>query len=493
MSSAMPPLVGTEAFAWSRTVGGVADLLDWQAQQRPSQVALVFGDSRLTYGALSSRCRAIAYQLAELGVRQGDKVALFFPNHVDYVASFFAVTGLGATVVPINSLLKSEEIAHIISDAQAKVLICYEEGLNEVYAALPYAADVKHVLVSSLDVVSEKTHVQTEHAHVISLTRSTEAPEFFPWTCRVNPATDLAVLVYTSGTTGKPKGAMLTHHNLLFTLHTALREFNITDRDCFLGVLPLCHIYGLVVVMLGIFSRGGTLVMMEKFEAKTTLKTIEQEKITFLPLVPAMYQFLLMEQEESPCNLSSVRVCLSGAAPLTGELKGRIEEVFGPSLVEGYGLTEVSSVVSVNTPNGLRKTGSVGLPIKDVTVAIISRDGEFLAPGQDNIGEIAVKGANIMLGYYQRQEATQEVFYKGWFLTGDLGYVDEEGYLFIVGRKKELIIRGGQNIYPREVEEVIARMPAVAEVAVVGVLDKFMGERVKAVVVVCPGQSLTDT
>src|SRR5262249_41592385 len=218
---------------------------------------------------------------------------------------------------------------------------------------------------------------------------------------------------------------------------------------------------------------------------------IQAEKVTLVPVVPAMYQFMLMELQKTKYDLGSVRVCLSGAAALPPELIERIETSFDAALIEGYGMTESSCIATVNPINGVRKPGSVGIPVESLKIEIFADDGRPLPPGADNVGEVALKGANVMRGYYRRPEATAECFRDGWFFTGDLGYTDEDGYLFLVGRKKELIIRGGQNIYPREVEEIILRMPEVAEVAVIGVPDQYMGERVKAVVALNAGATLS--
>jgi long-chain acyl-CoA synthetase len=254
----------------------------------------------------------------------------------------------------------------------------------------------------------------------------------------------------------------------------------------------MCHIYGLTVVMLGLLSKGGTLAIVDKFEAASALKLIETERVTLLPAVPAIYQFLLMELEKNEYDLSSLRACLSGGAPMPVEMFPRLVAKFPGDFLEGYGLTETSSVVAINPVDGVKKRGSVGVPLGTIEVAIVGPDGTHLPHTSEHIGEIAVRGGNVMRGYFGKPEATAECLKDGWFFTGDLGYRDEEGYLYIVGRTKEMIIRGGQNIYPREIEDVIMRLSEVAEVAVVGVADQYMGERVKAVIVLKPGKSLNE-
>src|SRR6185437_13951480 len=282
-----------------------------------------------------------------------------------------------------------------------------------------------------------------------------------------------------------PKGAILSHYNLLTSFPGRLDDlFGVTEEDRLLGALPMCHIFGVSVVILGSIGRACTLVILPKFEAKAMLETIERERITLTPAVPAMYQMMLYElsQPGAKFDLSSMRICWSGGAPLPVEIISAVEAKFGAPLIEGYGLTETACVSTINPLFGNRKPGSVGPAMPGVDVEIFDETGKILPFGADNVGEIAVRGCNVMLGYYNQPEATAEAVKDGWFFTGDLGFKDHDGYLWIVGRKKELIIRGGANIYPKEVEDVIAKLPGVREVAVIGVPDQFMGERVKAVI-----------
>ncbi len=487
----MPSVVQAETHAGFTQPQSIGELLSVIAQATPDKEALAFEGQRLTYRSLESRAYAVATQLSALGIKRGDRVGLLFPNQPGYVSSFFGGSGLGATIVPVNPLLKSEEIAHILSDSQATAIIVHESSLDELLKGLAGAPSVKHVVVSRTTAGSLPADTRTGAVDIIDL--ATDAPQITgKWTGAVDPKKDLALLVYTSGTTGKPKGAMLTHENMFSAIGCAQAALNLGSVDRFLAVLPLCHIYGLAVVMLGTIWRGGTLVVVEKFDPAGVLTTIQQEKVTLVPVVPAMYQFMLMELAKNKYDLSTVRVCLSGAAALPTELISCIEAAFGAPLIEGYGMTESSCIATVNPIDGVRKPGSVGVAVENLCVGIFAEDGRQLPSGADNIGEVALKGPNIMQGYYRRPEATQECFRDGWLFTGDLGYKDDEGYLYLAGRKKELILRGGQNIYPREVEEVIVRMPEVAEVAVFGVPDQYMGERVKAVVALVAGASLSD-
>jgi len=466
------------------TETAVADYLDLRARTHAHKEAINFEGQSHTYEQLRNQAACIARQLSQAGIGAGDKVGVMFPNHPHYVAAFFAVLGMGALVVPINPLLKSDEISHILSDSEATALLVHEKVLPEALNGLQQAVAIRTVIIDGTT-----SGINLPNLKVLELDAGTGEKQVSPhWPLPVKRE-DAALIVYTSGTTGKPKGAVLTHENLLSVFPGRLDLFDIDEKDRCLAVLPLCHIYGMTVVMIGTVSRAGTLVIQNKFEVKATLRLIEEQAVTITPLVPAMYQFLLMELEQTPTNMSSVRICFSGAAPLPPDLISRIEDKFGAPLIEGYALTETACVATINPLHGKRKPMSVGFAIPGVALEIMDDSGSIIQSSPDKIGEITIKGPNIMLGYYKQPVATAEVLKEGWFFTGDLGYKDEDGYVYIVGRKKEMIIRGGQNIYPREVEEVILRLTQVVEAAVVGVPDELMGERVKAFVV-CRDKSI---
>lgn len=476
-------------------VDGIARFLKKQAEAHPDSAAAIFEGQVFTYRELLHRAQGLSHLLLEGGLKKGDRVGVLFPNNPDFISAFFAVTELGGVVVPINPLLKSDEIAHILQDSHAHALVVHERCRSEVFQSLPELAELQHVFIlqyaPSPEEPDETAGGGSASLHCIDATDLSSVRPPAAQSAVSIAGGDLAVLVYTSGTTGKPKGAMLTHDNLLSAVEAADEFLSITSADRFLAVLPLCHIYGLTVVMLGLISKGGALVIQEKFDACAVLKLIESHAVTLLPAVPAMYQFMLMQMEKENYDLSSLRVCLCGAAPLSLEILNRLQERFPAPIVEGYGLTEASCVVSIN-PIGKSKHGSVGVPFSNIQVAIVGPDGKHLPLGKDNVGEIAVKGPNIMQGYYEKPEATAECLRDGWFFTGDLGARDEDGYLYIVGRTKELIIRGGANIYPREIEDVLSKMREVAEAAVIGVPDALMGERVKAVIALREDASLTE-
>ncbi len=501
------------------------ELLHRKVQLVPDNVALVYEQQRISYAQLLRRVAAVAQQLLDAGVKAGDKIAILFPNHPDYVASFFAAAGIGATIVPVNPLLKSDEIAHILSDSDSKTLIVHEHSLGEALKSQQTQRVLERIFVSydaaataesnsssnSLAQTADKSSISSgsmnlrlssaeqhqgipeQEFRIEQLSSAETDAGKIAWHKQINPHSDLALLVYTSGTTGKPKGAMLTHHSMLSIFPQRFDMFDVGEQDRTLATLPMCHIYGIAVLMIGTLSRGARLIMIPRFDAVGVLTLIEKEGITLVPAVPAMFNFLLMELEKKSFDLSSVRICFSGAAPLPLESIKAVERTFDAVLIEGFGMTETSCVATINPLYGTRKVGSVGPALPGVELKVIADDGRELGPGAENVGELWIKGPNIMCGYYKQEDATSQSIQDGWFASGDLCYKDEDGYIFIVGRKKEMIIRGGANIYPREIEEVLAKLEGIAESAVVGVPDKFMGERVKAVVVLKAGYELSET
>lgn len=473
----------------SNTIG---ETLSVQAKKRPDAEAIVFGSTRINYASLHARSQAIEEQLNELGLSKSERVGVLYPNHPDFIPIFFAVVNIGAVVVPINPMLKSNEIAHILSDSGARAVIVHENLRAEVEGALGQLDALEWLIVAAENDSEPPTAVQSERPKIVLLTSRLKPQREMKPACELDPATDLALLVYTSGTTGKPKGAMLTHHGMMcvfpFNIFSSL---NFTDTDRIIGLLPMCHIYGIGALVCTPMAMGSTVVIMSKFEPASALKCLESERITVVPGVPTMYQFMLMEYDKNKVELPSLRLCMSAAAPVSPELLERIHRDFGAQVAEGYGMSETAGGGTVNPP-GSGKRGSIGKAIPGVSLAIIDDSGTPVSPGKENVGEIAIQGTCVMLGYHNQPEASAEAIVDGWLRTGDLGCMDEDGYVYIVGRKKELIIRGGQNIYPRELEEVILRMEGVVDVAVIGVPDEFMGERVKAFVVTGPGASVTE-
>ncbi|MGH2508941.1 MAG: AMP-binding protein [Ktedonobacteraceae bacterium] len=470
----------------ARSIGGSSTAFVWEGED---------GSKRTyTYCELARETNMLSNYLKGIGIKKGDVVASCIPMFPETIVGMFATLKIGAVFSPIFCGYGPSAVANRLVDAKPKLLITCDGYLRkgkkiDLKPAIDEALQISKLSLKTLVVERLGSEVpmterrEDPYKKIMSESSKNCEPEY-------TVPDDPALLLYTSGTTGKPKGAMLTHSNLLAAVDMSHKVLSISNYDKFIVIIPMCHIYGLTVVMLGLLSKGGTLVVLEKFDPASALKLIESQRVTLLPAVPAIYQFFLMELEKNDYDLSSLRACLSGAASMPVEMFPRLVAKFPGAFIEGYGLTETSSVVAINPVDGVKKRGSVGVPLGAIDVAIVGPDGKRLPHTSAHVGEIAVKGANVMRGYFGKPDATAECLKDGWFFTGDLGYRDEEGYLFIAGRTKELIIRGGQNIYPREIEDVIMRLAEVAEVAVVGVLDQYMGERVKAVIALKPGKSL---
>ncbi|MBS2006435.1 MAG: AMP-binding protein [Cyanobacteria bacterium SZAS TMP-1] len=524
-----PPLTATASTptasgASSRNIAvadnGIFDIFVQSALKVPTKVMIRDGAARLTYEEALARSLAVADVLCKSGIKKGDRVGLYFPNHLDFLPAFFAVTALGATVVPINPLLKAEEIAHILNDSGAVGLILNHQFLPACQDGLSEVSHLERLLLlSSSDdfVLSAEQEAKVSRQSVINLTENFLASATEKLKSELNLAggafkdsaaflnhvrgekagqiidsdRELGLIVYTSGTTGKPKGAMLTFSNLKFAIKTYPERLQISEKDSLLAVLPLCHLYGLLVVLLGTIVQTASMVVLKEFDPIKVLDLIESESITATPMVPTMYQFVSLELEKNPRTLPSLRLGMCGGAAIPPELHKKVEKQLGVPILEGWSLTE-ASVISTLNPIDKPKYGSVGPTFPGIDIGAFNERGERLPAGESNVGELCMSGPNVMAGYYNNKAATDESIINGWLHTGDLGYLDEDGYVFVVGRSKEMIIRGGMNIYPREIEAVILRMPEVKEVAVLGVPCQFMGERVKACVVLREGKELSE-
>ncbi|GAB2496631.1 long-chain-fatty-acid--CoA ligase [Nocardiopsis aegyptia] len=463
-------------------------LLEDGARSVPDKDCLVFGDLRLNYALTNMIANQVANLLVSRGVRPGDRVALASPNLPYFPFVYYGALKAGAVVVPLNVLLTPREIAYHLEDSGAKALFAFtgspELPLGErAFEAFGQVDSCETYI--DLPGTPGATESTIEGAETLWKALEGQPGEFE--TVQTG-AEDTAVIIYTSGTTGRPKGAELSHNNLLMNAVISARVVNAhpDGRDVSLTVLPLFHIFGQTVMLNGPLYRGGTLVLMPRFDGDEALRLMEKEGVTGFAGVPTMYWGLLnavQAAEPGAYDLEKIASNMvdaaSGGASLPGQLAEDFTKTFGVEIKEGYGLSETSPVVSFNNPKVLAKTGSIGLPVWGVEMKLIDPDWNEV---QDE-GEIAVRGHCVMKGYHNRPEANAEVLRDGWFRTGDIARRDEDGMYFIVDRSKDMIIRGGYNVYPREIEEVLMTHPAVSLAAVVGVPHDTHGEEVKAFVI----------
>lgn len=433
------------------------------ARLYPQHPAIVFGSETLNHGDFAVKTNRAAAALAARGINAGDRVALYCPNVPEFAIAYVAIIKAGATVVPVNLLANAEEVAYILADSGARAII-YHSALATLAEKVTASAAESILPV----VIGEAGSDLTTFLQLIEFEGTEPAPE-------LDPTEAVAAILYTSGTTGFPKGAMLTHANLLANTRSVREAMHWRPgEDVVLLVLPMFHAFAATVGMLTPLLNGCAFVPTPKFEPDFVAETISKAKATIFLGVPSMYTVFLRLRDDKVAMLSSLRFCVSGGAALPVDVLKRFEAKFGIHIYEGDGPTECSPVTCVNPVGGLTKPGTVGLPVPGVEMKIVDDEGRDLPDGE--VGEIAVRGANVMKGYWNRPEETAEVFRDGWFLTGDLGTRDEDGYFSIVDRKKDLIIVNGMNVYPRMIEEVLYRFPGLREAAVVAELHPLHGE-----------------
>ncbi len=466
----------------------LSSVLEHPARLTPDRVAITCGAQQLTYAELDAQALQVAAGLHAMGIRAGDHVALSCPNIPWFPIAYFGILKAGAAVVPINVLLKPREIAYHLKDSEAKAVLAFEGT-----ADLPIGAMCREAAAQA-----GTPHVIVFPPQAASLFQETPVREPSAFHPPRREPHDTAVILYTSGTTGHPKGAELTHGNMVLNAVTCHDMFKPafqagTEQDVTLITLPLFHSTAQTAQMNAALYGGFRLVLLPRFDPATVLETFARERIGLWIGVPAMYWALLDHARASGADVSgaaaSLRLCASGGAPMPVELLQEFEAAFNVRILEGYGLSEASPVVSFNQLQRPSKPGTVGLPIFGVDVRCVDEHDRPLPPG--GRGEVIVRGPNVMKGYYGRPEATAEAMRGGWFRTGDIGQFDTDGYLAVVDRKKDMILRGGFNVYPREIEEVLLTHPAVAQVAVIGVPDPRLGEEVKAIVVPRRGATVT--
>ncbi len=455
----------------------LVDLADQHYRNYGEQVSLIFEDRIYTNRELLLSANQLAHGLKELGLRMGDRVVVMLANCPEVLISYQAILRAGGVIVPVISLIGERELAHILRNSEAKVLITNQGQLVKLDRIQPKPEHLRQIVLIERESVPGTLPFCDLLQYRSDSPPGMEIDEY-----------DLAVILYTAGTTGEPKGVMLTHRNLCSNAYNSTSFSEIQADDVFLHALPLSHSYGLTV-MNGCYLFNQKNVLMRRFEAEEAFRLIEKYKVTLFFGTPAMFALMLKSPAAEKYDLSSLRRCGSGSAPLPLETLRGFQEKFGCPLLEGYGLSEAAPVVTRHRPDMVQKPGSIGVPIPGVEVRIVDDEDNDVPVGE--VGELIVRGPNVSPGYYKMPEETGRTFRNGWLYTGDMAKRDEDGYLYIVDRKKDLIIRGGLNIYPWEVEEVLFEHPAVDDVAVIGVPDPIMGEEVKAFVVLKPGYYLS--
>ncbi|MDH2416122.1 long-chain fatty acid--CoA ligase [Nocardioides sp. CER19] len=435
-----------------------------------------FGTHTFTYSEVDANSGRVASALRAAGLEPGDKVAVQLPNVPEFLFAYFGILKAGLVMVPLNPLLARPEIAYQLDDSDAKLVITHAVCIDRAAGAAADAGSLPVYIVGDADARGAKPFGELLQAPDAGLLHPTSSD-------------DTAVLLYTSGTTGKPKGAELSHFQLFMNSTTSGALFGLSADDVSVAVLPLFHVFGLSAVLGNAVRYGASMVLIPRFDANDVLDAIERHQVTVFSGVPTMFSALL-QADTTGRDLSSLRAAVSGGASIPGEVIRAFEEKYPNAVIlEGYGLSETASTATFNVSADQRKVLSIGRPIWGVELRIMGSDGEPLPPGKANVGEIVLRGHVVTKGYYKNPEATAAAIRDGWLQTGDLAYRDEDGYVFIVDRVKDLVIRGGYNVYPREVEEVLYEHPAVAEAAVVGRPDQELGEEVVAFVALRPGAS----
>jgi len=453
----------------------------------PERPAMYFYQNTMPFAMLAKAVTQVSAFLYAQGVRKGDRVGIMLPNCPHYVIAFYACMRIGAVVVQINPMYVPREVAYTLQDADAKALVV----LDRLYAKLAPTDDVRALaatLVVSLG--GEADLDPTSNASAWDDVMQTPYP--IPEPAGIVPEEDLAVLQYTGGTTGRSKGVMLTHRNLVANAWQSIQvlgEDSYRPEDKILLASPLFHVYGMSVGMNVAILVGCAMVLVPRFQTEEVLQLIKAYQPRYFPGVPTMYVAIASHPDAKEYGVDAIQICNSGSAPLPYEVQKRFEDVTGGKILEGYGLSEASPVTHTNRPDGSRRSGSIGLPMPgtDVKIVDLGEGRETVAVGE--LGELVVRGPQVMKGYWNLPVETQEAIRDGWLYTGDIARMDEDGYYYIVDRKKDMIISSGFNIYPRDIEEVLYQHPAVQEAVVVGVPDEYRGETVKALLVLKPDVS----
>ncbi len=471
----------------------LATLLEDSAREAPQNIAVIFNETKLSYVQLNGAANQVANGLANLGIEPGDKVALGCPNLPYFPIVYYGILKAGGVVVPLNVLLKGREIAYHLSDSDAKAYFCFE-GTPELpmgqmgYEGFQQTDSCDHFFIITANPAGASP---IEGTKTLGMLMGSQLPAF-P-TVQTN-GDDTAVILYTSGTTGRPKGAELSHMNMALNARLADSMYDRLDGDVHLVALPLFHSFGQSVQMNSGFYRRAAISLLPRFDPGAALGIMQRDDVTIFCGVPTMYWALLNYPKADEYDLEKIagnlRLCASGGSAMPLEVMRGFEKRFQVKILEGYGLSETSPVATFNRMDRETKPGSVGMPVWGVEVRLVDPDDNDVAAGE--LGEIVIRGHNVMKGYYNKADATAEAMRNGWFHTGDIGKMDEDGYLYIVDRVKDMVIRGGMNVYPREVEETLLSHPAISLAAVIGVPDDQYGEEIKAFVTLKDGAQASE-
>ncbi|MGM0611639.1 MAG: long-chain-fatty-acid--CoA ligase [Thermodesulfobacteriota bacterium] len=477
----------------------IFEYLDRAAEKFPRHSALVFNNWKMSYAKLRKTTETMAANLRAGGLNPGDRVAIMLPNIPQTIMSYWAVLKAGGTVVMTNPLYMEKELIHHFNDSRAKFLVTLNLLWPKIQKLLPQFS-LNKIFITH---ISDCLRFPLNFIYDLKMKKDKQSPsipydqkEVLPWKALLkkgeifikympNPRQEIAALQYTGGTTGISKGVMLTHYNLAANIQQCLEILHSVgdERDTVLGLLPYFHIYGLTVCVNFPTALCATIAPFPRFVPREVLKTIQKLKPTIFPSAPAVFSALLQQKDIEQFNISSIKYCISGSAPIPVDLIHRFKELTGAEIIEGYGLTEASPITHLNPLRGERKYGSIGLPFPDTDARIVDMEVGTIPLPPGKIGELTLRGPQVMKGYWNRPDETATALRNGWLYTGDIAYMDESGYFFIVDRKKDLIISGGYNIYPREIDEVLFEHPDIEEAVTVGVPHKSRGEIVKAFIV----------
>lgn len=452
----------------------IGDIVSKTAAEKGEKTAAVLDEEEITYNQLEKESNQLANGLINLGIKPSDMVSIMLPNSIEFLTAYLGVIKSGATMVPLNISFKTPAVEYILNNSEAKIIITSQDFLGLIKKC-------------NLDFVEKIILIDGEQADdYLLIEEFSDQPTDLPELKNIDEEY-VAACLYTSGTTGKPKGAMLTHHNLIFDTKKSIEHLKVDDSDRYICVLPMFHAFAETVCMLMPLFLGAEIVIVDRFLPEKVLRIIQEKNITFFAGVPTMYSALLNVKNKDEYDLSHLNLCISGGAAMPQQTMEDFENTFNVKILEGNGPTETSPVAYVNPVDGERKSGSVGLPIPETKVKIVDENDNELPIGE--IGEIIVQGEHVMKGYFKMPEATEETLRNGWLHTGDLGKMDEDGYVYIVDRKKDMINVGGMNVYPREIEEQLYKHPKIKEAAVVATKDELRGEIPKAVIVLKEGET----